>query len=108
MTVWWDCELFKSPGDQIACGESTLRPSILRWNILRWNRQGDWLACDQIGRADTSDSGDSSFLNETGDSEFYHNDESDASSSEFDSPVTENGKDSYDDTDEDSDDFNDF
>ena len=57
---------------------------------------------------DTSDSGDSSFLNETGDSEFYHNDESDASSSEFDSPVTENGNDSYDDTDEDSDDFNDF
>jgi len=57
---------------------------------------------------DTSDSGDSSFLNETGDSEFYHNDESDASSCEFDSPVTENGKDSYDDTDEDSDDFTDF
>jgi len=57
---------------------------------------------------DTSDSGDSSFLNETGDSEFYHDDESYASSSEFESPVTENGNDSYDDTTEDSDDFNDF
>jgi len=57
---------------------------------------------------DSLDSGDSSFLNETGDSEFYQDDESDTSSSEFDSPVTENGNDSYDDTDEDSDDFNDF
>jgi len=61
-----------------------------------------------IHEKDTSDSGDISFLNETGDSEFYHDDESDASSSEFDSPVTDNGNDSYDDTTEDSDDINDF
>merc|ERR1719347_800852 len=40
---------------------------------------------------DTSDSGDSSFLNETGDSEFYHHHESDASSSDFDRPVTGSG-----------------
>merc|ERR1712025_641513 len=57
---------------------------------------------------DTSDSGDSRFLNETGDSEFFYNDVSNASSSEVDSPVTENENDSYDDTTEDSDDFNDF